>query len=110
MHKYRQHSERSIRAGAATAFLLLATSLLGQTSATKEAPRSMTRAYVAGEPSQSSLLRQLNTSMEALVAKASPAVVQIVVTGYGPVQQKGEDDVAVLAPEKALGSGVVVDP
>jgi serine protease Do len=94
---------------AATASLFI-TPLLGQTPGTGKVPDQMGSAYITGAVSRPSLLKQLNNSMEAMVEKTSPAVVQVLVTGYGPVQQHGEEDVAVLAPEKALGSGVIVDP
>jgi serine protease Do len=55
------------------------------------------------------LLRELNTSLEMLVAKVSPAVVQIVVTGYGPAEEHGHADRTVLAREHAVGSGIIVD-
>jgi serine protease Do len=95
---------------AASAFLLLAMPLAGQTPPPDNTPGRVTSAYEGLEPTRPSLLRQLNASMETMAAKTSPAVVQIVVTGYGPVQHQGEEDVTVLAPEKALGSGVIVDP
>ena len=56
------------------------------------------------------LLRQFNTSLEALVAKVSPAVVQIQVTGVGPLTGSGKSGVAFIARQRAIGSGVIVDP
>src|SRR5438270_6891003 len=93
----------------ATAFVFIAMPLLGQMPEPEKPHARITTANAAHEEAPT-LLRRLNTSMESIAAKASPAVVQIVVTGYGPVQRKGEEDVTVLAPEKALGSGVIVDP
>jgi serine protease Do len=61
-------------------------------------------------PAQSNLLRELNSSLEAVVAKVSPAVVQIMVTGYGPLEEHGETNKTVLAREHAIGSGIIVDP
>ncbi len=56
-------------------------------------------------------LHQLNDSVEALVRRVSPSVVQIVVTGYGSKQEndRGRADV-VIGRERAIGSGVIVDP
>src|ERR1017187_8567701 len=61
-------------------------------------------------PRSANLLRELNDSLETLVAKVSPAVVQIMVTGYGPVEEHGHTDRTVLSREHAVGSGVIVDP
>ncbi len=56
-------------------------------------------------------LRQFNASMEALVRKVTPSVVQIIVNGYGPVEQSshGNADV-VIGRQRSLGSGVIIDP
>ena len=56
------------------------------------------------------LLRQFNSSLEALVSKVSPAVVQIQVTGIGPLTGSGKSGVAFIARQRAIGSGVIVDP
>jgi serine protease Do len=58
----------------------------------------------------SNFLRELDSSLEAVVAKVSPAVVQIVVTGYGPLKDHGHTNTAVIVREHAIGSGVIVDP
>jgi serine protease Do len=56
-------------------------------------------------------LHQLNDSIEALVRRVSPSVVQIVVTGYGSTEEsdRGQADV-VIGRQRAIGSGVIVDP
>jgi serine protease Do len=56
------------------------------------------------------ILRQLNDSLEGLVKRVSPGVVQVLVTGYGPLEEKGEQDTAVVTRQHAIGSGVIVDP
>ena len=58
----------------------------------------------------SNLLHELDSSLEAVVAKVSPSVVQIVVTGYGPMEDHGHTDTAVIVREHAIGSGIIVDP
>src|ERR1700688_3872764 len=58
----------------------------------------------------SNFLRELDNSLEAVVAKVSPAVVQIMVTGYGPLEDQGHTNTAVIVREHAIGSGVIVDP
>jgi serine protease Do len=55
-------------------------------------------------------LLQLNAALEGLAAKASQGVVQILVTGYGPLEDSGRTDTALIARQKAIGSGVIVDP
>jgi serine protease Do len=56
------------------------------------------------------LIHQLNDSLESLVKKVSPAVVQVLVTGYGPLEDKGQTDAALVTRQHAIGSGVIVDP
>jgi serine protease Do len=57
------------------------------------------------------LLHQLNNSIESLVQRVSPSVVQIVVTGYRSTDEAngGQTDV-VVGRQRAIGSGVIVDP
>ena len=55
------------------------------------------------------LLRDLNSSLEAVVSKVSPAVVQIVVTGYGPSEDHGHADTARIVRQHAIGTGIIVD-
>ena len=56
-------------------------------------------------------LHRLNDSIEALVQRVSPAVVQIIVTGYGstPQNESGQTSM-VIGRQRAIGSGVIVDP
>ncbi len=55
-------------------------------------------------------LRQFNSSLQELAAKVSPAVVQVLVSGYGPVQSQDGGNTALIARQQTLGSGVIVDP
>lgn len=55
-------------------------------------------------------LHKLNESVDALIKKVSPSVVQILVTGYGPIQQDRGSAAAVIGRQSAIGSGFVVDP
>jgi serine protease Do len=59
---------------------------------------------------QTDLLKQLNASLETLVAKVSPAVVEVLVTGFGPVEENDETKTAFVGRQSKLGSGVIVDP
>jgi serine protease Do len=55
-------------------------------------------------------LRQLNESIEALVARISPSVVQIVVSGYGTVEENDQNQTSlVIGRQRKIGSGVIVD-
>jgi serine protease Do len=55
-------------------------------------------------------LNQLSDSIEALVLRISPSVVQIQVTGYGPTEDnnRGQTNL-VIGRRQAIGSGVIVD-
>jgi serine protease Do len=55
-------------------------------------------------------LHELDSSVESLVQQVSPAVVQILVTGYAAVGQRGRTDTALIGRQRTLGSGVIVDP
>jgi len=54
-------------------------------------------------------LAQLNNALEGLAAKVSPAVVQILVTGYGPLHDDNRTQTALIVRQHAVGSGVIVD-
>src|SRR6266702_8074148 len=43
-------------------------------------------------PTSSNILRELDSSIETVVTKVAPAVVQIVVAGYGPADDHGHTD------------------
>ena len=55
-------------------------------------------------------LRRLNQSVDALIRKVSPSVVQILVTGYGPLEEgeKGNTN-TVIGRQRAIGSGFVIE-
>ncbi len=55
------------------------------------------------------VLQQLNSALEELTNRISPAVVQVLVTGYGPIENGTRNDTALIARQHALGSGVIVD-
>ncbi len=56
------------------------------------------------------ILQQLNSAMEGLVAKVAPAVVQVLVTGYGSLDESNHSQTALVVRQHAVGSGVIVDP
>jgi serine protease Do len=56
-------------------------------------------------------LRRLNESVEALIRKVSPSVVQILVTGYGPLEETDHGNAGVvIGRQRAIGSGFIIDP
>jgi serine protease Do len=64
---------------------------------------------VGSRPSDApQVLQQLNSALEGLVAKVSPAVVQILVTGYGAIEESNKSQTALVARQHAVGSGVIV--
>jgi serine protease Do len=66
---------------------------------------------VGAHPSEApQVLRDLNSALESLAARISPAVVQIQVTGYGAVEEGNRSQTALIARQHAIGSGVIVDP
>ena len=62
-----------------------------------------------GASASSRALVQFNDALEELAAKVSPAVVQILVTGYGPVHEENRAQTALIVRQHAVGSGVIVD-
>ncbi len=55
-------------------------------------------------------LHKLNESVDALIKKVSPSVVQILVTGYGPLEAERGNTGVVIGRQRAIGSGFVIDP
>jgi serine protease Do len=56
------------------------------------------------------ILAELSGSLQTLASKVSPAVVQIEVTGFGPAEDSGRKDTALIVRQHAIGAGVIVDP
>jgi len=55
-------------------------------------------------------LRDFDAALTELTAKVSPAVVQVLTTGYGPVGGAASGDTAILGRQQGVGSGVILDP
>jgi serine protease Do len=76
-----------------------------------------TAAFVATLPNEvtaqdrgDNTLRKLNESVEALIKKVSPSVVQILVSSYGPIDSTEHGNTALtLGRQRAIGSGFVID-
>ncbi len=53
---------------------------------------------------------ELNAAVQNLSTRVSGSVVQVRVTGYGPLQEQGAGNTdAVIGPQRSIGSGVVID-
>lgn len=108
-----------LRIGAGVCFLCLAAPGFGQQPAkpapTVDGPEATTphadKAKQMGtQPAEPPpVLQELNSAIERLTARISPAVVQILVTGYGPVESSTRGQTALITREHAIGSGVIVD-
>jgi serine protease Do len=73
-------------------------------------PRS-TPAQTTPEGKRATLLSQFSDSLDELSSRVSPAVVQVQVAGYGTLaSEKSSGEAAVIGRQRALGSGVIVDP
>jgi len=55
-------------------------------------------------------LQRLNQSMDGLIKKVSPSVVQILVTGYGPLEEGDRGNTTtIIGRQRAIGSGFVIE-
>jgi serine protease Do len=89
------------------ACLLVATAAHAQSTGVRAAADAP--APISKVPSSSNLLRALDSSLEAVISKVSPAVVQIVVNGYGPSEDHGHATARIVR-QHAIGTGIIVDP
>ena len=102
--------------------VLLIASVISFVPVTTAAPQeaaanaSLTERAAGGNTAEArtpDLLHQFNDSLQALAAKVSPAVVQITVTGFGPQDKsddKSKDGASFVIRQRAIGSGVILDP
>src|SRR6202049_3784524 len=59
---------------------------------------------------QQDALSEYSRSIRALTQKVSPAVVQVLVSGYGRGDEGPSETVSLITRQRSTGSGVVVDP
>jgi len=79
-------------------------------AAQETAQKNLSRGNNEAKPNEPpSVLVQLNGALQSLAAKVSPAVVQILVTGYGPLKEENRSQAAFIVRQHAVGSGVIVD-
>ncbi len=81
----------------------------GKAGAAKSSAQNPAPAAGAAAAQDRSVLDQLNRDLEKLAAKVSPAVVQILVTGYGAAREEDRSQAAFIVRQHAVGSGVIVD-
>jgi len=55
-------------------------------------------------------LHQFNSAVRKLVSQVTPSVVQVIATGYGPVESTGRNTTALVGMQQKIGSGVIIDP
>jgi serine protease Do len=55
-------------------------------------------------------LHKFNESVDALIKRVSPSVVQILVTGYGTLEAERGTTGVVIGRQRAIGSGFIIDP
>jgi serine protease Do len=65
---------------------------------------------VARGAASGSVIQKLNTEMAEILARVSPAVVQIRVVGFGLSEGGNRTEAAVVERQRSLGSGIIVDP
>ncbi len=70
---------------------------------------AQTAALRATNKNDSDPLQQFNSSVRALVNRVTPSVVQVIVTGYGPVEGSHGATSLVIGRQQSIGSGVIVD-
>src|SRR5579863_6263365 len=97
------HSVFIIMAQIAALVLVSATWLPAQQSVSSAVPQKAAKQNAEARPAEGKpksnaddseplqTLVQLNNALESLAARVSPAVVQILVTGYGPLREREED-------------------
>ena len=71
---------------------------------------AQTAARGAVKKIESDPLHDFNNSIRALVRRVSPSVVQVMVSGYGPVEGTRNTTGLVIGRQESVGSGVIIDP
>ncbi len=66
-------------------------------------------AQVAHPPAKPNPLIEFSGEIRSLSRRVSPAVVQISVSGYGPLDQSTGHSVSLFGRQESIGSGVIVD-
>ncbi len=97
----------SILGGMRVFFLLaLGGAFLSASAAKAQTPTAPAKAGV-------DVIHEMSAAFESLVKRVSPAVVEVLVTGYGTADEDEDDTTKGPSPlgrERSLGSGVIIDP
>jgi serine protease Do len=72
-------------------------------------PVSALAAQAGGAPGKSNALMEFSGEIRTLSQRVAPAVVQILVTGYGSLDPTSGHPVGLFGKEETTGSGVIVD-
>jgi serine protease Do len=72
-------------------------------------PDAVLIGQVASRQSKPSSLIELSGEIQSLAHRVAPAVVQILVNGYGPLNQAPGNPVSLFGRQQSTGSGVIVD-
>jgi serine protease Do len=103
-------SSATRRASFIAALLLFTVSSWAQQPSPPAQKSAPTANAVGTRPAEApAVLQQMNAALQTLVARVSPAVVQILVTGYGTLEENKTSQTAFIARQRAIGSGVIVD-
>lgn len=82
---------------------------LSAVSAGAQAKKAADTAATAGPGTQ--VLRDFDDAIDALAERMLPCIVQIEVSGFGPREDRnGDEDADVIERQRAIGSGVIVEP
>jgi serine protease Do len=101
--------DRSLSAALILSVIALHGSALSETRPQTAEPVPNTETRSASHTTN--LLREFNTSLVMLIKEVTPAVVQVMVTSYGPVEHgNSTGQVALFARQHDIGSGVIVAP
>jgi serine protease Do len=102
MSTSKTNHRKRLKSGARTAAVLMVTGMFFAPGAKGQSQKA------TGVPDA---LHQLNDSVEALVQRVSPSVVQILVSGYSSTEDAGQGQMSVvIGKQRTIGSGVIVDP
>ena len=61
-------------------------------------------------PPSANVLSDLNAAIDHLTAEVAPSIVQILVTGYRPIDGGHGDTSAMIGRQHTVGSGAIIDP
>jgi serine protease Do len=94
--------------------ILLVASLAQAAYAQSTAPAPAAQAAAPGQSmapdTKADAVRSMSATFEDLAKRVSPAVVEVMVTGYGAPDEDDATASAAVGRERSLGAGIIVDP